>query len=264
MNREHLTLVDDETDVVLSNLKQQKKQLKNKQRKLRIKRLFLFLGVLLIVLVVTVFMLLSPSTKIQSISFSSPMYLSERFVLDKLDLSYQDNYYLTSPLALEFRFADLKLFKIQVIKNPHRSILIDIKPANILGYYEQNSKIYFLMTNSESILYQPEYQNLLGEFPFLTDFHLNDEVKQLAILMKSLDQHVIQQISEVERFATTYDQNMIELTMEDGNRVFVTEKSLSLINEYESVVKELKKQHVCIFFYTSNQKSTAYTDVCPE
>jgi len=264
MNKDKLTLPKDETDSVIDRFKLAKKQQKRQIVKFRMRRLTMLLGTISGLVILAFLFITSSAAKVQSISFTDPLYLHENYILDKLGLSYQDNYFLISPLALEFRFQSLELLKLKVTKTANRSINIAVEPVDILGYYNSGGKIYFLLASGKSVLYKTEYYALLSVFPYLVGYDQIADAEKLAQSLQVIKQPVIRQISEIERFATTYDENMLKLTMEDGNRAFVAIKSLSLINEYESVVKELKKQHVCIFFYTNNQTNTAYTDRCPE
>ena len=52
-------------------------------------------------------------------------------------------------------------------------------------------------------------------------------------------------ISEINPHQESYDKNMVELIMEDGNRIYTSYDSMILLNAYKKTLKSLKEDNVC-------------------
>jgi hypothetical protein len=78
--------------------------------------------------------------------------------------------------------------------------------------------------------------------------------------LKTIQREALGSVSEIHLAPTAYDENYVKVIMQDGNKIFTSLKTLSLIEAYPSIVNELKAANACIFF--DEMTRTAYSQPC--
>jgi len=233
---------------LLTNL-QNKEEQKRKQRRNRRFRLALFSFVLLIILLGYLYsVFFSENAKIKQIKISNNRYFTDRQVLSKAAIDYNDNFYFTAGRKVEKRFADWEICKVKVLKNANQVLEIRFENADLLAYYsDQEANLWLLDSSNRSYAYDNQYLEALKSLPFLLNYN-QEERRMLVENLKLLDRGIIAQISEITRYATSFDENMIKLTMEDGITVYLDYLSVPMLNSYNEIVAPLSPTNRCLYF----------------
>ena len=71
------------------------------------------------------------------------------------------------------------------------------------------------------------------------------------------------EISEIHRYPFSYDENMLEVIMRDGNYLYLSYYSLSMLNEYYTIASGITvtEDKACIFL--DEMTNSGYTSECP-
>ena len=75
----------------------------------------------------------------------------------------------------------------------------------------------------------------------------SDQLTRLDEAFENVEMQYVHMISEILPFATSYDSDMIQLVMMDGNRVNTSYRGIELINNYKDILAELEGTHVCLY-----------------
>ena len=92
-------------------------------------------------------------------------------------------------------------------------------------------------------------------FPLLSGFdekQLKNIAEQFQEHKKELSRDVIEKIAEIIPYESTYDKNMLQITMQDGNKVYTTLESLYMITNYSSMLNQLEGKNVCLVLDKDN------------
>lgn len=76
-----------------------------------------------------------------------------------------------------------------------------------------------------------------------------------------LDANFIARISEISKAQKSYDENAVILYMEDGNRLFASVEDLTLLENYNEIIKSIKNNQQCIQLDSAN--NSAFQFKCP-
>ena len=81
--------------------------------------------------------------------------------------------------------------------------------------------------------------------------------------MNELEPDIIRQISEINSYPFSYDPDMFEFVMSDGNYCFVSLNDIDKIVEYYSISFNIDQDvgHACI--YIGDFTISAYSSTCP-
>ncbi len=182
-------------------------------------------------------------------------YYTDQQVLDIAKVNSASRYWLTPKFLIENRLKADPLIESVSVNKKNDSILIDIQEKTVIGYYVKDGKNYMLTNKGESILLDEKYLKNIIHFPLLSDF--NDE--QLERIWKEFEKYetlltreVVEKIAEIVPYSTSYDQNMLKITMQDGNMVYTSIPDLMMMSHYKDMLSQLKGQSVCLVLDAQN------------
>jgi len=228
----------------------QKKQQQHRQRNKRRQIIGISLCVLVLFLLLSYlyFLFFSDNAQIRNIKINGNHFFADSEVLEKAQIDYQDNFYFLNSKRLEKRFDDWEICQVKVYKRANQIVEIAFINADLLAYYSDlDNQLYLLDSNNRSYKYNNAYLDALKLLPFLVDYN-EDERRLLMESMKMVDRGIIYQISEIAHHATSFDENMLKLTMEDGITIYLDYYSLPLLNSYNKIVAPLLPSNRCLFF----------------
>lgn len=177
-------------------------------------------------------------------------YYTDKQIYEAANLGTDSRVLLTPSFLIENNLKGLSLIKdVSILKNGNKMTL-KVEEANVVGYYVKGNKNYVLTIDNESIELDQKYLKSIVHFPLLSNFS-DKQLKQITEQFKKYDdiltKEMISKIAEMVPFQTSYDDNMVKITMQDGNTVYSNMDSLAMMANYQSMLTQLKGQNVCLF-----------------
>ena len=191
----------------------------------------------------------STDSHVKVLSCKDNYYLSDSEVYDLAKVSTKTRIYLVPSILLEKRVEKMPFVDSCKVSKQNRKLTFNIHEKCIIGYYVKNNKNYALSLDGSSIEIEEQYLNTIVHFPLLSNFTAKQR-KQLSVQFqksrKVLTQDLIEKIAEIVPYKSSYDKNMLKITMQDGNIVYTNLKSIKMLSKYQSVLTKLKGQSVCL------------------
>lgn len=230
---------------------------RRKQRK-RKKRIRWFSGVTIIMLVGLY--LLTSYSNIKIIKVKNNVIYSEQQILDKSGVHYQSKLVLHPWFWVEYQLKQDDLIKNATVSKNYwnGSIYIEVEEEKVIGHYQEGNKDYVLLANGKSVIMEANSITLLAS-PLLVG--LDEKQRQmLSEYLAPIDEEYIYLISEIHPFATSYDNNMLELFMEDGHIIRTSYKRLDRLSVYKKVLERIQGNARCL--YTIDALDTMDSESC--
>lgn len=217
------------------------RQIKRKKRLRlyrRIKRMFALIA--LISIVVAYFK--SDFSKVKSYKINENQFYTEEEILKTADLDLE-TYFLTPTFVIERKLEENPLIeKAELKKDFSGQFKIRITDAKIIGYLSDDTKKVLVQGRGVNTINR--YNNL--ELPRISG--LNEE--QLALLdsgFEKVEKEYTFMISEILHHSESYNNNMVMLIMDDGNRIVSGFNGLYLLNNYKAIKPQLTGHQVCLY-----------------
>lgn len=235
-----------------------------KKLKLRRKRVKVLL-ILLFVICVGAYMFSSLSD-VKIIKVKNNVIYSQQQILDKAGVQYNDKLILHPAFFMERALESDELIKSVTIHKNYISgaIYIDVQEEKVIGYYQEGEGKYVLLENGKTIEMTSTKLSLISS-PFIVN--LDEEQRSLlAKKLSDIEQADIGLISEVRHYETSYDNNMLELLMQDGHIVRTSFDGLKLLVDYRKILENVKSNLRCINFVESADPNynSSYANDCSE
>lgn len=228
-------------------------KLKKKRRRKRRRRLL----VLLLMAIIAIYAI-SDYSNVRIVEISGNSYYSKQQIMNIAGISYDMKSILAPSFLIDKRLEDDTLIRNATISKTWDGIVnIEIEEEKLIGYYTKNGKNYLIVEDDADVLIKDE--NKLANVPYLVDLN-KDQLDSYKKAIAKVDKESIWLISEISHYETSYDKNMLKLTMQDGHIVFTTFAGLSLLDSYTEMLKELRTDLKCIMF--AEETNTMYSEKC--
>lgn len=226
-----------------------KKQKKSKKKRSLSLRTCIVLSSIIFVLASLVVYYFSFDSRAHVLSSNGNYYYTDKQIYQIANVSTDTRLWLTPDFLIENRLESNPLIANATVNKSQNKISFEIEEKVVVGYYVQNNKNYLLTIDNESIELDTKYLKTIVHFPLLSDFD-ETQRKEIAKQFKknkgSLSRSVIEKIAEMVPFKTSYDDNMIKMTMQDGNIVYTSMDSLVMMANYQAMLTELHGQNACL------------------
>ena len=190
------------------------------------------------------------------LSCTGNYYLTDHQIYHLAGMSYQSRMWLVPSMVYEKRIEKMPLVKdVYVQKGRNGRLLVHVQEKVVIGYYTKNSQYYLLTIDNESIPIDKAYMSTIVHFPLLNGFSGTQRKKICAIFKKNektLTRSVIEKIAEMVPYKTSFDKNMIKMTMQDGNVVYTSISSLVMMAKYQAMLTRLQGENVCLLLDSTN------------
>lgn len=232
-----------------------KKSKKRRIRKKRLKRL-----TIISIIILFVGYLLSSLSDIKILKVNNNIIYSQSEILDKAGLHYGGKIIFHPWLWVEHQLKSDPFIESATVSKDYFSgaIYIDIKEEKVVGHYKDKEKNYILLANGESVELN-ENQIALISSPYIHELDQKQREK-LANALKDIKAENIALISEIRYYSTSYDNNMLELLMQDGHIVRSTYDGLKLLKDYRQILEGINSDLRCITFDEATNSS--FTSTC--
>ncbi len=218
------------------------KQVKQKKRKRRNKKILKFVLIASFISMI-IFYLFGDISKVKSLTVKNNRYYTDRQVLEIAGIDYESRYVLTIGMWVNYKLERDPLIKnAHLKKDLHGGFTIDIEEERIIGYLKTDTNLVLIQgkgivkIKDVSLSYMPR----IGEFS-------NEQLTKLNKSFETVDASVLTMISEIIPHSETYNNEMVMIIMNDGNRVITGYDGISLINQYKRILPQLEGTHVCLF-----------------
>ena len=239
-----------------------RKKARLKTRFLAIKNRLFILGIVFGILITAVLYLMLPSSEVFKVVVKGNEYLKDDYYINLSKIKDGDKFLLVNLNKVKNQISSSSIVdSVTVKRNNYNLIEINVKEKEIIGYtYEVEPKI--LLSDGSTINLENDYLNVIASVPLIEGYD-EEGLKLIAIGFKKLDQKMIDEISEIHRYPFSYDENMLEVIMRDGNYLYLSYYSLSMLNEYYTISSGITvtEDKACIFL--DEMTNSGYTSECP-
>lgn len=225
------------------NIEQKYLAKREKNRKRKRRRKIVRASIFMILIISIVLFLSSDLSKVRSFIIYGNYYYQHEDILKIAELDHDSSYILTNRYVIAHRLEEDEMIKdAKVTKDLNGNLIIHVEEEKIVGTLISDSSSVVL-AGKEKIRIRD-----LKEIPLarIGNFD-NEQLTKLAKGFDDLDYSIIKMISEIHPYRTSYDQDMIQILMQDGNRVTTTYNGVVLLNNYLQVCEKLQGTHVCLY-----------------
>lgn len=217
-----------------------------RKRKRRFRRRLTMIVLLASLVALGVFYLMSDISHVKSLTVVGNHIYTEGMILEKANLSYDSSFVLSNSWWIEHNLKkDPLIEKVNVSKNMQGGIEVNVEEKMVIGYLQNDP--HSLLIQNEGLVHLEEMdESLIHNIPRISALS-SEQLVELDAAFKNVEPEFVYMISEILPFSTSYDQEMIQLVMLDGNRVNTSYRGIELINSYKDILAQLEGTHVCLY-----------------
>ena len=217
-----------------------RKTRKVKRKKLKLGRVLVFVCII----VFCVFGLKNVSKfKANNIVVSGNKYVKTSEIISVGNLEASTSYIIPETRSICSNIKKIKLIKSCKIKRTYNfNLILEVKENKPLFYYSHTDK---LMLESKK---QVDIKNTFG-VPNLINYVPKDVLDEFTEKFKTIKTNVIKNISEIEYTPSknkkdeVIDDKRFMLTMNDGNTIYINNKNLKILNNYDKIYASINHAH---------------------
>ena len=236
----------------------------SKLKKLKFKKnknIIFIISIILSLLLIVIIYFYNDDNKIRYINIKGNIYLSEKYILDIIEISLEDKYLFILPPIVETRLNNSSFIKdSKVSLDKYNTITIEIIEKKMVAYIF-NDNLEVLTEDGEIIIIPQGEERIISYIPLIFGDYLKENLILIGQSLATLNNYIIQNIAEIHPYSTTYDSNMLRIIMRDGRSVFSSYQALSPINHYFDVASKLNSDDKCL--YTVEDINSMYSSLCP-
>lgn len=219
-------------------------------KKIRVRRFNFnkFLKFILYIIIISVSLYFLSKIRIKNIVIKGNKYVSDLEIMETTHLDKYPSYFKTLGFSVENtikkKYPLVKSVKVR--KGVGFKITITIEEYKIL---------YLVRSNNEYVLEDGTRLsdiNVESNVPILINYVPDDVENKLISKLSSVDKEVLDKISEIEYYNTSYDSERFLLYMNDGNQVYITLNKIKEFNNYFKIKKELGKHKGILYLDSGN------------
>lgn len=213
------------------------------------KKIKVFSVLLLVVILVCIYFLgkMVFSFKIQNIFITGTNYLSDKYIMSEAGIEDYPSYFKTFSFSLEKKLSNNAFINSVDVKKSFLGVVnIDITESKVLFFREYDKK-YVLDNGSEvdSLVYDYSPIRVIN---FIPDTIYERFVREFS----SLNDEIIEKISEIKYDPSEYDNNRFLLYMCDGNYIYVNLAKFSSMNYYNEIYPTLDEKKGILYLDSGN------------
>jgi cell division septal protein FtsQ len=201
----------------------------------------------------------SAQAKTNLILISGTKILDDDYVL-RLSQSGYDSFFMVQNVALMRKNATKEplIQDVKVTLDSGNTIRIQVSEKAVIAIWMDEAKM--VLGDGSLLPMKDEYAKAWLQAPGIYGYTDLATLGLLVDALKTIQREALGSVSEIHLAPTAYDENYVKVIMQDGNKIFTSLKTLSLIEAYPSIVNELKAANACIFF--DEMTRTAYSQPC--
>lgn len=206
---------------------------------------------------------LSPDSRARILEVKGNYIYSDQQILSMAGISTATRLWLVPDIIFENRLAAYPLIESSSIQRDGQKLTVAVQEADVIGYVVKDGQNLLLTLDGRLVPLDQEHVTNLVRFPLLTGFS-DEQLSKIAAAFSSvkkyMNNNLISQISEITPYQFSYDENGVQITMNDGNVVFSALADLGMMVRYEAMLTNLQGNGVCLLL--NNEQSTIQTGDC--
>ncbi|MFR9256623.1 MAG: cell division protein FtsQ/DivIB [Merdibacter sp.] len=190
--------------------------------------LIIALGIVLLILLYFA----SDLSKVRSLRVEGNRFYSDEQICEMAGVGY-DTRYLRPAFLMENALKGGSLIEdVQVEKSWNGDIRIKVEEKHVIGYLVQEDAYVLLCSSGEQITLQEDEIGSIVNYPLLNGFS-DEQLDSIAQAFDEVSEEVgaelIERISEILPYETSFNQNMMKIVMRDGNTLYSGYDSVGLL-----------------------------------
>ena len=256
-------MVDEQEKVVdmvfKQKLEQQAQIKRNKRRRIR-RRLTRFS----ILVVLLSFYLFTELSKPKVILITGNKLISKEEITEVAEVSLDKYLFLSNGLFVKHKLLNHPLIAEASVKTSllKRTININVSELDVFGYRYIDGGIRMIMKDGSYSELTDTLYHYLPYMIYINGFEAVDDEQRLVASFADVDDSILAQISEIHQTSVSYDDKLLEIIMNDGNKVYTSFQTVDQMNHYFSIVPQLAKENRCIMIDELSGK--LYSQKCIE
>ena len=215
--------------------------------------LIIALGIVLLILLYFA----SDLSKVRSLRVEGNRFYSDEQICEMAGAGYDTRYLLRPAFLMENALKGGSLIEdVQVEKSWNGDIRIKVEEKHVIGYLVQEDAYVLLCSSGEQITLQEDEIGSIVNYPLLNGFS-DEQLDSIAQAFDEVSEEVgaelIERISEILPYETSFNQNMMKIVMRDGNTLYGSYDSVGLLQIYQAALEQLEGKNVCFYMDGENQ-----------
>lgn len=197
----------------------------------------------------------SNDSKVRVLACEGNHYYTDTQIYKMAHISKETRLWLIPSTLMESQISRDSLIDSVNVKKSDGKLTIKVKEKLAIAYYIEDGSYHVLTIDGESYEVEETYRKNLIHLPLMTGFTSEQRIEICERLKEKEDKlthDIIEKISEIVPFTSSYDANMVEFIMRDGNSVFSSLDSLSMLTKYAAVLTRLKGTTACLVLDSSH------------
>lgn len=249
---------EDVADLIFKQKFEAQAKLKKQLRRRKLKRML----VVLLISFLMFFYFATDISKVKYINIYNNQVVAKSEIKKFLNLSLDSRLIINNPLLVKY-----KLLKHPLIKDAKvsfslfkRNLNIEVFEIEVFAYRQSSDSAKLIMSDGSEVNLTSDFYPLLANLIYIEGF--KDEADQIRLVESfiKLNSDVKNQISEIHQTSVSYDDKLLELRMNDGNKVYTSFQSVERLNYYFDIIINLRASNSCI--YIDEMSGEAYSQPC--
>lgn len=251
---------DQTVDLVFKQKLEKQEKIKKAKRKRRNRKIITFL----IIITVGVIYFNSDFSKPKAVIISGNNILSKDEVLDVAKVSDDSRLIMAQPFLIKRNLKSHPFVKNSSVSTSYfkRTIQIHIDELEIFAYRYKDDETYMILNDGSSEVLSSDLYQYLKDLIYITGFSEDEDQIRLAKSFAEVEESITSQISEIHQTSVSYDDKLLEILMNDGNKVYTSFQTVERLNYYFDIIMGLKASNSCI--YIDELSGEAYSQNCSQ
>lgn len=257
-------MLDDKKEILDKNYLLNKRKDAHRKTVFQAKKNHSFLlGIFFGLLVVLTVYFVSSYSNIYHIAVEGNVYLKDEDIIKLSGLNEKTKYLFTFPKLKERNIKESKYIddvKVEMLDN--RLVKITVQEVKQVGYIFEDGLSNILLIDGTRIILDDSNYYMIERLP-LIEGYTKEQLVEILRGFKQIDYKIINEISEIHRYPFSYDENMMEVIMRDGNYCFVSWTGLNMLEGYYRIVSGIDTSLGKVCIYLDELTNSGYTSICP-
>lgn len=215
---------------------------KVRKRRFNFKRFFKFIFILITIIVIYSFISNKP---IKNIIIKGNDIISDEEIIETSKLESYPSYIKTSSRKIKNRLLKNPLIEeVKIKKKWNYRIVIEVKEHKVL--FKERSTNEIILNGNIRV------SDLNINSPILINYVPNEILDKFVSKLETVDQNIINKISEIEYSPTNYDKERFILYMVDENIVYITLNKIKEFNSYTKIKEQLGTHKGILYLDSGN------------
>lgn len=198
---------------------------------------------------------LSADSRVKVLACTGNYYYTDQEIYSIAGLDMDTRMYLTPSFSIRHKLEKEQLIESAEVSKVGGKLTLKITEKTVIGYFVEENQNYLLTIDNEKIPVAEQYLKSIIHYPLLNGFN-KKQMKALADIFKKhsdqLTKEIIEKIAEMVPFQSTYDDNMVRMTMQDGNTIYTSLDDIVMVAKYQAMLTQLSGQSVCLLLDADN------------